>query len=82
MHNSFIPTRRRRDAEHEVELHAELTATSETEASDGGATNKELIDRANKRVLVANERLQEAHAGIDARIGDRESQALMQSQKE
>lgn len=43
-------------------------------------TQLELNQRASERFEIAKQKLQEVYAGIDARVGDRESQALMNSQ--
>ena len=45
-------------------------------------TQKELNDRASTNFEKAKEKMQEAIAGIDSRVGDYESQSLMQSQIE
>lgn len=45
-------------------------------------TQVELNERASKRVEIAKKRMQEAIAGIDSRVGDYESQSLMNSQNE
>lgn len=44
-------------------------------------TQRELNQRASERFEIAKQKLQDVYAGIDARVGDRESQALMNSQK-
>lgn len=44
-------------------------------------TQIELNQRASERFEIANQKLQEVYAGIDARVGDKESQALINSQK-
>lgn len=46
-----------------------------------GLTQLELNQRASERFEIAKQKLQEVYAGIDSRVGDRESQALMNSQK-
>lgn len=50
-------------------------------AQEEDLTQLELNKRASERFNIAKQKLQEVYAGIDARVGDRESQALMNSQQ-
>jgi uncharacterized protein YecT (DUF1311 family) len=50
-------------------------------AQEEDVTQLELNQRASERFEIAKQKLQEVYAGIDSRVGDRESQALMNSQK-
>lgn len=62
---------------------AELTEKREPliAPQEEGLTQLELNQRASDRFEIAKQKLQEVYAGIDSRVGDRESQALMNSQK-
>jgi uncharacterized protein YecT (DUF1311 family) len=64
-----------------ISLRAEsLPIVSDDETDD--LTQTELNTRASKRVEAAEKKLQEIIAAIDSRVGDNESQALMNSQRE
>ena len=60
------------------ELTESLEPLTKEESED--LTQIQLTDRAKDKFEKAKEKLQEVIAGIDARVGDRESQALMNSQ--
>ena len=49
-------------------------------AQEENLTQLELNKRASERFEIAKQKLQEVIAGIDSRVGDKESQALMNSQ--
>jgi uncharacterized protein YecT (DUF1311 family) len=64
-----------------VILQAESTPLIEQDESDD-LTQLELNERAGARLEKAKEKMQRAIAGIDSRVGDFESQSLMNSQME
>ncbi len=64
-----------------VILQAESTPLIEQDESED-LTQLELNERAAARLEKAKEKMQRAIAGIDARVGDFESQSLMNSQME
>ena len=49
-------------------------------AQEEDLTQLELNKRASERFEIAKQKLQEVIAGVDSRVGDKESQALMNSQ--
>jgi hypothetical protein len=71
--------------ENAIKMHtSELTDKREPLIADRGEedlTQLKLNERASERFEIAKLKLQEVIAGIDARVGDKESQALMNSQR-
>lgn len=66
---------------HTLELQSETTPLIGS-LEDEHLTQLELTERANEKLKLARARMQDAIAGIDARVGDAQSQALMKSQTE
>lgn len=62
-------------------LQAESTPLIENDDTED-LTQLELNERADRRLEIAREKMQQAIAGIDSRVGDFESQSLMNSQLE
>jgi len=66
---------------HTIQLQSESSSLLESNNSEN-LSQGELNKRADNKVILAKQKMQDALAGIDSRVDDYESQSLLSSQKE